>query len=959
MSSSSSLLKTLLHKTISEGIYKEIASRTARYYYFLGKTISWEDETAPQFPIDSVQYEKATRNEIITVKEIKPADISFVIPRIDWFYGNTYDIYDDNYSTELMGIDLSNGGLGYLSIPTVEISAPNDINGIQATAVAVVFESIIIGITLLNKGTGYTTPPTVTITSDSGVSAVAVGVISKSPNGYSKLEDSLFYVMTSDYNVYKCISNNNNSPSTIPPIGTQVLPTLMADGYIWKYMYNVPIALRTKFLTEDQMPILTALSRQFYSSGEINNITIDNKGTGYTYASIAVSGDGYLEKDPIYISSSSVQASGSLYADGDTISISSPIETSSNWIAATIFLTGHKILSYPNIYEVVISGVSSSSAPNHTFGTYSNGDCALKFLGSIAKAYPTFSAGGITSVNMLGSLREINLTSHGSGYTSSPIISFSAPNIVFNGATGVNTGTETITLGPHWFSTGDSVVYSNGGGTSINPLITNTTYYIIKISSTTIKLADSYANALLGSAINLSSAGVGSSHSISQFVNSVSAVPIVSPTGVVQKIIFDNFGYNYNAVPTVTIGTAWTPSTVVSIGQQYFASNRLYTVTGSGTTDASTAPTGATLGTSYSNGTATLTYVGTPATGTAMLQYGAGYDAIPRITINSTTGSNFAGIIATNKSEAKLIPIIENGQISIIQIDEGGIGYTSAVATITGDGIDASISINTSVGNINTVQANNELLTTPGTINNIQLISKGFGYDAATVLITGDGINAAGTCIVSDGKVVQIDITNQGSNYTYANIVISGNGHGASGRTIISPFGGHGKDSFSELYARTLMMYTNVSRDKNQGFEVNNDYRQVGIIKNLKKYNNTNYYSSSSGSACFVFSGTIDTNIFVQDMLLTTPRVIDTVTYFKRYRVVSVLSSGMLVQSLDNDIPQILDIMTNENNESFSVATVTAPTIDKYSGDMLFIDNKAGFTPSINESVNLRTVIRF
>ena len=46
-------------------------------------------------------------------------------------------------------------------------------------------------------------------------------------------------------------------------------------------------------------------------------------------------------------------------------------------------------------------------------------------------------------------------------------------------------------------------------------------------------------------------------------------------------------------------------------------------------------------------------------------------------------------------------------------------------------------------------------------------------------------------------------------------------------------------------------------------------------------------------------------------------------------------------------------------SKSFSVAAVTAPTIDKYSGDMLFIDNKAGFTPSINESVNLRTVIRF
>ena len=50
------LLKTLLHKTIAEGLYKEILSASSKYYYFLGRTLSWTDEASPPFPIDSIQY---------------------------------------------------------------------------------------------------------------------------------------------------------------------------------------------------------------------------------------------------------------------------------------------------------------------------------------------------------------------------------------------------------------------------------------------------------------------------------------------------------------------------------------------------------------------------------------------------------------------------------------------------------------------------------------------------------------------------------------------------------------------------------------------------------------------------------------------------------------------------------------------------------------------------------------
>ena len=99
---------------------------------------------------------------------------------------------------------------------------------------------------------------------------------------------------------------------------------------------------------------------------------------------------------------------------------------------------------------------------------------------------------------------------------------------------------------------------------------------------------------------------------------------------------------------------------------------------------------------------------------------------------------------------------------------------------------------------------------------------------------------------------VVVDPANQGSGYTYAWVEIGGNGYAASARAIISPYGGHGKDAYEELFARTLMFYSNVSKDKNQGFDVNNDYRQLGIIKNSRIYNGTNSLSSISASACWV-----------------------------------------------------------------------------------------------------------
>jgi hypothetical protein len=70
-----------------------------------------------------------------------------------------------------------------------------------------------------------------------------------------------------------------------------------------------------------------------------------------------------------------------------------------------------------------------------------------------------------------------------------------------------------ITFGAaHGFSTGTYVTYSAEGGSPISPLSNFTGYYVIAVTGTVLKLAQSYSDALAGTAIDLSGFGTGSLH---------------------------------------------------------------------------------------------------------------------------------------------------------------------------------------------------------------------------------------------------------------------------------------------------------------------------------------------------------------------------------------------------------------------------------------------------------------
>ena len=90
-----------------------------------------------------------------------------------------------------------------------------------------------------------------------------------------------FYVITTDNNVYKCLDNAGNIPSTDKPTGTSFSAFRTNDGYLWKYMYNVPSFKNTKFTSYAYTPVQRALSDSFYNKGSIDTVVVVSGGSGY------------------------------------------------------------------------------------------------------------------------------------------------------------------------------------------------------------------------------------------------------------------------------------------------------------------------------------------------------------------------------------------------------------------------------------------------------------------------------------------------------------------------------------------------------------------------------------------------------------------------------------------------------------------------------------------------------
>jgi len=325
---------------------------------------------------------------------------------------------------------------------------------------------------------------------------------------------------------------------------------------------------------------------------------------------------------------------------------------------------------------------------------------------------------------------------------------------------------------------------------------------------------------------------------------------------------------------------------------------------------------------------------------------GSGYvDGSTNLNVQSSTGLG-----------AVLLPVINNGVIVDVVIYNAGEGYTYADVSAMGNGVDdtdAIISVITSEGAIDTTQANVELLAVDGAIDFIKVTEQGYGYGNATVVIDGDGQDASAIPVIVDTRIVGIEMLTRGRGYNYVTVTINGNGTGAKARAILPPVGGHGKNAVNELLADTLMFFSNISTERNHGFIMNNDFRQFGIIRNPTKFGTSIDFNDSFGSACYVSTVTVDKTKFKEDDEIYNLNG-------KRFKIIAIKDTALLLQSFDNAIPIAGHSYTNSRNlEPVTLGAITAPHINKYSGKMLYVDNRQAFYQTEDQSITFQTAIKF
>ena len=223
---------------------------------------------------------------------------------------------------------------------------------------------------------------------------------------------------------------------------------------------------------------------------------------------------------------------------------------------------------------------------------------------------------------------------------------------------------------------------------------------------------------------------------------------------------------------------------------------------------------------------------------------------------NNYTQATTVITVTGDGSGAVLEPVIVNGQLGDVIVRNPGRDYTRTRITVTDPiGTGAEIIAELNVGDLDSDQALVELLTTPGTVDSVDILNGGAGYITAAVEVHGDGTGATAQAVIIGGVITKIIITNKGENYSYAELEITGQTINPPTEVVtaedfrvnVSPFLGHGRNAVSELYADTLMVFSNIDSDRLSDFDVVTPYKQFGLIKNLRNLDYTsNIYDQVS-----------------------------------------------------------------------------------------------------------------
>lgn len=308
-----------------------------------------------------------------------------------------------------------------------------------------------------------------------------------------------------------------------------------------------------------------------------------------------------------------------------------------------------------------------------------------------------------------------------------------------------------------------------------------------------------------------------------------------------------------------------------------------------------------------------------------------------------------------------------------------------------------------------------------GQIKIILITNRGSGLTEGTyphVPINGDGNGGEATVIVNNqGKVESVTVSNGGSGYTFGTLDLVSGGLSTgttapSFNVIIPPPGGHGKDIYRELGAVNVLLYSRISTDElDPDFIIGNQIARIGIIENPTAYGTSDEilqssqasgvyalrltgvgYSIATFSPDSVITQTVGVGSTAIGRVISYDQTTGVLKYwqdrtlsgfntdfsrntnpsygFKMHRFTSKPGYGGNLTIVGGDTPNLsistsfTGLSTSINNRIYRLGQyfnegVSNPEVQKYSGNIIYVDNRPAITRSTNQKEDIKVVLQF
>lgn len=245
-----------------------------------------------------------------------------------------------------------------------------------------------------------------------------------------------------------------------------------------------------------------------------------------------------------------------------------------------------------------------------------------------------------------------------------------------------------------------------------------------------------------------------------------------------------------------------------------------------------------------------------------------------------------------------------------------------------------------------------------------------------TVNIIGNGYGARAYANVTPatidyGSINRITVANTGLNYAWADITITANtsyGSAGTARAIMGPPGGHGKDAIAELGGYNVMAAISLEGgETGNTIATGNEFHQYGLIYNVLAANGDIHDLTTVDTTESV---RLDAAGIETVLLSEYPEINDSVIHLDNG------AKGVIVRYITHNVNQMTVHLANTIGDWSTTGNLIAPSgtwtgstpassnysapdVIRYSGDVLFIENRSGILRDPDQTEDIKFVIRF